>query len=202
MAQLSSLLSPKLIWQFFEQICSIPTLQARGQVERLIVSVGPGRRPGGQTRRRATSSSRSKATPAWKTARPVVLQGPHRHGALANADTQHDFTKDPIDAYIDGEWVTARGTTGCRQRHGHGRRLGRAGRQEHRKLRPLEVLLTTDEETGMTGAFGLERLAGGRDPAQHRLREDGEVYMGCAGGVGCQYPASPWSRLLPPRGRF
>ncbi|MGC8059524.1 cytosol nonspecific dipeptidase, partial [Salmonella enterica] len=49
---------------------------------------------------------------------------------------------------------------------------------------PLEVLLTTDEETGMTGAFGLE--AGwleGEILLNTDSEEDGEVYMGCAGGV-------------------
>ena len=86
----------------------------------------------------------------------VVLQAHIDMVPQANADTQHDFTTDPIDAYIDGEWVTARGTT-----LGADNGMGMAGclavlADKTIKHGPLEVLLTTDEETGMTGAFGLE----------------------------------------------
>ena len=109
----------------------------------------------------------------------VVLQAHIDMVPQANADTQHDFTTDPIDAYIDGEWVTARGTT-----LGADNGMGMAGclavlADKTIKHGPLEVLLTTDEETGMTGAFGLEAgwlRRGWR--SLHGLRRRG----------GCQYP--------------
>jgi Xaa-His dipeptidase len=129
----------------------------------------------------------------------VVLQAHIDMVPQANADTQHDFTTDPIDAYIDGEWVTARGTT-----LGADNGMGMAGclavlADKTIKHGPLEVLLTTDEETGMTGAFGLE--AGwleGEILLNTDSEEDGEVYMGCAGGVDANI-RFPWSWSLPPR---
>lgn len=124
------------------------------------------------------------ATPGMENRKAVVLQAHIDMVPQANADTKHDFATDPIDAYVDGEWVTARGTT-----LGADNGIGMAGclavlADKTIKHGPLEVLLTTDEETGMTGAFGLE--AGwleGEILLNTDSEEDGEVYMGCAGGV-------------------
>ena len=184
MAQLSSL-SPKLIWQFFEQICSIPhPSKHEAQLSAWIVAWAQGE--GLAVKQDAVGNIiiKKPATPGMENRKAVVLQAHIDMVPQANADTQHDFTQDPIDAYIDGEWVTARGTT-----LGADNGMGMAGclavlADKTIKHGPLEVLLTTDEETGMTGAFGLE--AGwleGEILLNTDSEEDGEVYMGCAGGV-------------------
>ena len=73
-----------------------------------------------------------------------------------NADTDHDFTRDPIKAYIDGDWVTAEGTT-----LGADNGIGVAAAMAVLESTdiphgPIEALFTIDEESGMTGAHGLK----------------------------------------------
>ena len=111
MAQLSSL-SPKLIWQFFEQICSIPhPSKHEAKLSAWIVQWAQGE--GLAVKQDAVGNIiiKKPATPGMENRKAVVLQAHIDMVPQANADTQHDFTQDPIDAYIDGEWVTARGTT-------------------------------------------------------------------------------------------
>jgi len=101
-----------------------------------------------------------------------------------NADTDHDFEKDPIDAYVDGEWVTAKGTTlGADNGMGVAAALAvlEANDIEHG---PVEVLVTVDEETGMTGAENLKPgLLDGDILLNMDSEDEGELYIGCAGGV-------------------
>ncbi len=105
-----------------------------------------------------------------------------------NADKVHDFTIDPIEAYIDGDWVKANGTTlGADNGIGMASALAILGSCDI-KHGPLEVLLTVDEEAGMTGAFGVEP---GMLEAEILINTDseqeGEIYMGCAGGVDAEF---------------
>lgn len=184
MAPLSSL-SPKLIWHFFEQICAIP--HPSKHEAKLSAWITDWALSEGLAVKQDTVGNliiKKPATPGMENRKAVVLQAHMDMVPQANADTQHDFATDPIDAYIEGEWVTARGTT-----LGADNGMGMAGclavlADKNIKHGPLEVLLTTDEETGMTGAFGLE--AGwleGEILLNTDSEEDGEVYMGCAGGV-------------------
>ena len=114
----------------------------------------------------------------------VVLQAHIDMVPQKNEDTDHDFTLDPILPYIDGEWVTAKGTT-----LGADNGIGMAAclavlASDDIKHGPIEVLLTVDEEAGMTGAFGLE--AGwleGDILLNTDSEQEGEVYVGCAGGI-------------------
>lgn len=114
----------------------------------------------------------------------MVLQAHIDMVPQKNEDTDHDFTKDPIQPYIDGEWVTAKGTTlGADNGIGMASCLAVLASKDI-KHGPIEVLLTIDEEAGMTGAFGLE--AGwleGDILLNTDSEQEGEVYMGCAGGI-------------------
>ncbi|MGL5039644.1 MAG: aminoacyl-histidine dipeptidase [Aeromonas sp.] len=184
MAQLNSL-SPKLIWHFFEQICAIPhPSKHEAKLSHWIIQWAQGEGLSVKQDNAGNIIIKKPATAGMENRKIVVLQAHIDMVPQANADTQHDFTTDPIDAYVDGEWVTARGTT-----LGADNGIGMAGclavlADKTIKHGPLEVLLTTDEETGMTGAFGLE--AGwleGEILLNTDSEEDGEVYMGCAGGV-------------------
>ncbi len=79
----------------------------------------------------------------------VVFTSALRYGATKNNDTEHDFTKDPIQPYIDGEWVKAKGTTlGADNGVGMASALAVLA-DDTVKHGPLEVLLTMTEETGM-----------------------------------------------------
>ncbi|RND29806.1 M20/M25/M40 family metallo-hydrolase, partial [Vibrio cholerae] len=115
-----------------------------------------------------------------------------------NEDTVHDFTKDPILPYIDGEWVTAKGTTlGADNGIGMASCLAVLASKEIQHG-PIEVLLTIDEEAGMTGAFGLkEGWLEGDILLNTDSEQEGEVYMGCAGGVNAEFTFSIEREALP-----
>lgn len=124
------------------------------------------------------------ATPGMENRKGVILQAHMDMVPQKNADKKHDFLKDPIEAYIDGEWVTANGTT-----LGADNGMGVAAAMsvlESKTVKhgPLEVLITTDEETGMTGAFGLKKGVLKGDILLNLDSEtEGELYVGCAGGL-------------------
>lgn len=124
------------------------------------------------------------ATAGMENRMGVILQGHMDMVPQKNADTAHDFEVDPIDAYVDGEWVTANGTT-----LGADNGMGVAASMAVLEATdiahgPLEVLVTMDEETGMTGAENLKAGVLDGDILMNLDSEDeGELYIGCAGGV-------------------
>ena len=114
----------------------------------------------------------------------IVLQAHVDMVPQKNTDKQHDFTKDPIETIIEGDWVKADKTTlGADNGIGVAAALAVLGSQNI-KHGPIEVLLTVSEETGMDGAFGLSA-----DILQSEIlfnldsEEEGEIFMGCAGGI-------------------
>jgi len=113
----------------------------------------------------------------------VILQGHVDMVAEKNNDTVHEFEKDPIETYIDGDWVKAKGTTlGADNGMGVAAALAilAADDIEHGKL---ECLFTVDEETGLTGAYALSKdFLTGDIMINLDTEEEGEVYIGCAGG--------------------
>ncbi len=127
---------------------------------------------------------RKPATPGMENRKGVVLQGHLDMVPQKNSDKVHDFEKDPIEAYIDGEWVTADGTT-----LGADNGIGVAAAMAVLEAKdiahgPIEALFTIDEETGMTGAFGLKPgLLKGEILINMDSEDEGELYVGCAGGL-------------------
>ncbi|MBY8070344.1 aminoacyl-histidine dipeptidase [Vibrio fluvialis] len=180
-----SKLSPAPVWQFFDKICSIPHPSKHEEALAQYI-IGWAKEQGLDVRRDPTSNVfiKKPATPGMEHKKAVVLQAHIDMVPQKNEDTDHDFAKDPIQPYIDGEWVTAKGTTlGADNGIGMATCLAVLASTEI-KHGPLEVLLTIDEEAGMTGAFGLE--AGwleGEILLNTDSEQEGEVYMGCAGGV-------------------
>ena len=178
-------LSPTPVWKFFAQICSIPHPSEHEEtLAQYIVSWAE--QQGLPVRRDAAGNVfiKKPATPGMENKKGLVLQSHLDMVPQKNEDTLHDFVKDPIQPYVDGGWVKARGTTlGSDNGIGVSVCLAvlAAGDIEHG---PLEVLLTVDEESGMTGAFGLQ--AGwleGDILLNIDSEQEGEVYMGCAGGI-------------------
>lgn len=127
---------------------------------------------------------RKPASPGMENRKGVVLQGHIDMVPQKNADKVHDFEKDPIEAWVDGEWVRARGTTlGADNGIGVAMALSVL---ESRDLRhgPVEVLVTIDEETGMTGANALKPgILKGDILINLDSETEGELYIGCAGGL-------------------
>lgn len=178
-------LYPQSLWQWFSTICSIPHpskyeqtlsthIQDWAQSKNLLVSednVG-------------NLIIRKPASIGMENRKTVAIQAHMDMVPQKNADNNHDFTKDSIQAYVDGEWVKAKGTT-LGADNGIGMASALALLESTTIVHgPLEVLLTIDEEAGMTGAFGLES---GYLEADILINTDseqeGEIYMGCAGGA-------------------
>ena len=124
------------------------------------------------------------ATPGMEDRKGIILQGHMDMVPQKNSDTQHDFEKDPIDAYIDGDWVTAKGTT-LGADNGIGVAAAMAVLEDKDLVHgPVEALITMDEETGMTGAENLKAGVLDGDILINLDSEDeGELYIGCAGGI-------------------
>ncbi len=134
---------------------------------------------------------RKPATKGMEGRKGVILQGHLDMVPQKNSDTKHDFEKDPIDAYIDGEWVRARGTT-LGADNGIGAAAAMAILEATDVEHPaLEALFTVDEETGMTGAFNVKPGWMQGDILMNLDSEDeGELCVGCAGGLDGSFSAT------------
>ncbi len=124
------------------------------------------------------------ASPGMENRKGIILQGHLDMVPQKNNDTDHDFEKDPIQAYVDGDWVTAKGTT-LGADNGMGVAAAMAVLESTDLVHgPIEALMTIDEETGMTGAFELKPGFLDGDILMNLDSEDeGELYIGCAGGI-------------------
>ena len=124
------------------------------------------------------------ATKGMENRKGVILQAHLDMVPQKNSDKKHDFKKDPIETVVDGEWVKANGTTlGSDNGIGVAASLAVLASKDivHG---PIEALFTIDEETGMTGVFGLEKGILKGDILMNLDSEDeGELYVGCAGGI-------------------
>ncbi len=127
---------------------------------------------------------RVPATPGYENRRGVILQGHMDMVPQKTADTVHDFLKDPIETWIDGEWVKAKGTT-LGADNGMGVAMGMAVAEDKSFPHgPIEVLITYDEETGMSGAEALKPGVLKGDILINLDSEDEmELCIGCAGGL-------------------
>ena len=127
---------------------------------------------------------RIPATPGYENRKGVVLQGHMDMVPQKTADTVHDFLKDPINTVIDGEWVTAVGTT-LGADNGMGVAMAMSVAEDKSiKHGPIEVLVTYDEETGMTGAEALQPgILKGDILLNLDSEDENELCIGCAGGL-------------------
>ena len=184
MSELSQL-SPQPLWDIFAKICSIPH-PSHHEEELAQHIMGWAKEKGLFVDRDAVGNilMRKAATAGMENRKPVVLQAHLDMVPQKNNDTVHDFAKDPIQPYIDGEWVKARGTTlGADNGIGMASALAVLA-DDSVEHGPLEVLLTMTEETGMDGAFGLQAGWLQADILINTdSEEEGEIYMGCAGGI-------------------
>ena len=142
------------------------------------------------------------ATPGKEQTPGVVLQAHMDMVCEKNADTVHDFDKDPIKPYIDGEWVKAKGTTlGADDGIGIAAALA-VLTDENIQHGPLECLFTVDEETGLTGAFALQPgFFQGKILLNLDSEDEGEIFIGCAGGIDTVIRL-PYRKMVLPAHKF
>lgn len=178
-------LSPQPIWEYFYELTQIP--RPTGHMEAVThFMVEFGKRNGLETTQDKAGNVliRKPASPGKETSTPVILQGHLDMVPQKNSSVSHDFIKDPIDVYVDGDWVKANGTT-LGADNGMGVALAMAVLVDKTLQHgPIEALFTVDEEVGMEGAFGLKPdFLKGRTLLNLDSEKEGELFVGCAGGA-------------------
>lgn len=178
-------LSPQHVWGYFHDLTQIPRPTGHmDAVTRYILAFG--KESGLETLQDKTGNIviRKPATPGMEHCKTVIIQGHLDMVPQKNAATVHNFETDPIDAYIDGDWVTAKDTT-LGADNGIGVALALAVLSDNTlKHGPVEALFTVDEEVGMDGAFGLKPgFLKGEILINADSEEEGELFVGCAGGA-------------------
>ena len=127
---------------------------------------------------------RVPATPGYEDHEGVILQAHMDMVCEKNGDVEHDFMTDPIETYIDGEWLKAKGTT-LGGDDGIGISMALAAITDPELQHPaIECLFTVDEETGLTGAMKLQDgVLRHKKLINLDSEDDGQIFIGCAGGI-------------------
>lgn len=179
-----SKLTPVEVWENFYKLTRIPRPSYHeDEVRKFIADFGKGL--GLETIQDAAGNViiRKPATPGMEKRKGVILQGHLDMVPQKNSDNNHDFTKDPIETLIDGDWVRANGTT-----LGSDNGIGVAAAMAVLASKdlahgPIEGLFTATEETGMDGANGMKPgILKGEILLNMDSEDEGELYVGCAGG--------------------
>lgn len=178
-------IEPKALWNKFADLNAVP--RASKKEERVIAFMKQfGEKLGLETQIDKVGNViiKKPATSGMEDRKAIVMQSHLDMVHQKNNDTNFDFDSQGIDMFVDGDWVRARGTT-----LGADNGLGVATimailESKQIKHPALEALFTIDEETGMTGAMGLEGgLLNGEILLNLDTEEDDEIGIGCAGGI-------------------
>jgi len=177
-------LKPERLWFYFGEVLKIP--RPSKQEEKILEYLKEfGRLNQLETIQDQVGNVliRKSATPGFEDAPSVCLQGHVDMVCEKDEEVNHDFEKDPIQVFTEDGWLKAKGTTlGADNGIAVATMLALLEAKDINHG-PLECLFTVDEETGLTGAFGL-------DPSMLKSRillnldseDDGEFFIGCAGG--------------------
>ena len=172
------------ILEIFEEISSIPRCSKNEEAIRNWL-MRRARDRGFQVKqdRAGNVVVRVPGTSSYENKSPIVLQGHLDMVCQKTSESDHDFTKDPIQLAYDGEWLRAEKTS-LGADNGIGLALGLAlATDDHIEHPPLELLFTVDEETGLTGANLLEQgFIEGRILLNLDSESEGVFIVGCAGG--------------------
>ena len=178
-------LQPHLVWEQFDAITRVPRPSKREeQIIEFLIDFAKTHSLEWQRDDIGNVVIRKAATAGYEQRPVVILQSHMDMVCEKNADVQFDFESEPIRTRIDGDWVKAEGTT-----LGADCGIGMAAAlamliDETIEHGPLEALFTVDEETGLTGAFNLgEGMLSGKYLINLDSEDEGEIFIGCAGGV-------------------
>ena len=180
-----SALSPALVWKHFAAICNIPhPSHHEEKIRQYVVDFAQAQGLEYTVDEANNVYVRKPATAGMENRKGIVIQAHLDMVPQKNNDKVFNFETDPIEAYIDGEWVTAAGTT-LGADNGIGAAAILAVLEDKTLVHgPVEALFTATEETGMDGAFGLKGgLLQGDILLNLDSETEGELYVGCAGGL-------------------
>jgi len=178
-------LEPVQVWNYFHEITQIPRPSKKEKkIAEFVVKFAKDHKLEVIVDKVGNVIVRKQATKGMENRKGVILQVHLDMVPQKNSDKKHDFEKDPIETLIDGDWVKANGTTlGSDNGIGVSAALAVMASKDIQHG-PLEALFTIDEETGMTGAFGLKKgLLHGDILMNLDSEDEGELYVGCAGGI-------------------
>ena len=184
MSEIASL-EPRLVWEQFDAITRVPRPSKKEEkIREYLVRFAAEHGIECHTDKIGNVVMRKPATPGYEQRPKVILQSHMDMVCEKNSGVEFDFSRDAIRTRIEGEWVRPEGTT-----LGADDGIGMAAalavlidpEAEHG---PLEALFTVDEETGLTGAFELgEGMLTGKYLINLDSEDEGEIFIGCAGGI-------------------
>jgi dipeptidase D len=184
MSQIASL-KPGILWKYFDQILEIPRPSKKEEkIREFLIDFAKSYKLEYKQDKAGNLLISKPASEGYENLKTVVLQSHLDMVCEKNSDVDHDFEKDPIIPVIEGEWVTAKGTTlGADDGIGIASQMAilASGEIEHG---PVECLFTIDEESGLTGAMALEEgFFDGTILLNLDSEDEGELFIGCAGGI-------------------
>jgi aminoacyl-histidine dipeptidase len=178
-------LKPQRVWAHFYELTQIPRPTGHmKEVTQFIADFGKSLDLETEQDKVGNVLIRKPATKGFESKQTVILQSHLDMVPQKNSDTVHDFTKDPIETYVDGDKVKARSTT-LGADNGIGVAMMMAVLEDNTlNHSAIEALFTVDEEVGMNGAFGLQKgVLKGTLMLNLDTEEEGELCVGCAGGT-------------------
>lgn len=181
-------LKPEIVWKFFHQVTQVPRPSKKeGKMIEYLEAFAKEYKIAIKKDEVGNIVLSKPATPGMENCPAVVLQSHMDMVCEKNNGTVHDFDNDPIQTIVDGEWLRANGTTlGADNGIGVAAELALLASDdvEHG---PLECLFTIDEETGLTGAKAIKPgFISGDILINLDSEDEGEIFMGCAGGKDTQ----------------
>jgi len=181
-------LQPTIVWEYFKEILEIPRPSKKEEkIVAHLLKFGKDQNLETLQDEIGNVLIRKPATPGMENRKSVVLQSHLDMVCEKNSDKVHDFDNDPIESIIDDDWVTANDTTlGADDGIGVAAQMAILASNDivHG---PIECLFTIDEETGLTGAFGLKPgFLQSTILLNLDSEDEGELFVGCAGGQDTQ----------------
>ena len=178
-------LQPALVWEQFEAITKVPRPSKKEErIIEFLIDFAKSHNLEYQRDKIGNVVIRKPATAGYEERETIILQSHMDMVCEKNSDVDFDFDNEPIRAVVDGEWVRAEGTTlGADCGIGMAAAMALLLDQEAEHA-PIEALFTVDEETGLTGAFNLgEGMLTGKYLLNLDSEDEGEIFIGCAGGI-------------------
>ena len=179
-------LEPSAIWGYFYDITQIPRPSKKEEkIRAYLLDFAEKHNLEVKQDKAGNILITKPATPGKEDLPTIILQSHIDMVCEKNSNIEHDFDNDPIETIIEGDWVKANGTTlGADNGIGVAAELAVLASDDiaHGKI---EAFFTVDEETGLTGANALEKdFLTGNLLINLDTEEEGEIYIGCAGGKG------------------
>ncbi len=192
-------LEPTTVWKYFYEISQIPRPSKKEErICAYLMNFAKEHNLEAKQDKAGNVLITKPATKGKENVPTIILQSHVDMVCEKNSDVEHDFDNDPIETIIEGDWVRANGTTlGADNGIGVAAQLAVLASNDlsHGKI---EALFTVDEETGLTGANSLERnFFTGDILLNLDTEEEGEIYIGCAGGKGTKAYFNYKKRLAP-----